>query len=271
MDSRLSGKTALVTGSSKGIGKAIASELARCGARVIVHGRDAAVVQAAAEEIRQTGSAVYEVVGDATCDTEVAKIVERAQTALGRIDILVNNAGGSSPSAESWEDTKIDTWLSTLDSNVFAAVRFSKLLLPSMRAAKWGRVLNIASDAAIMPPATNPDYSAAKAAMLTMTSSMSKAVAADGVTVNALSPGTIRSAKLERKFREIAVLHASLPVDAPWSLVERAVLPMVGGVPVGRVGELEEIAHVAAFLCSPAASYVTGVNLRVDGGMFSGI
>jgi 3-oxoacyl-[acyl-carrier protein] reductase len=135
-----------------------------------------------------------------------------------------------------------------------------------MRLAKWGRVINISSLAGLMPPAVNPDYSAAKAAMLAMTASMAKAVAADGVTVNAISPGTIHSAKLDRKFREVAVQHG-VAADAPWRDVEKVVLPLFAQVPVNRVGTLQEIADAVAFLVSPRAAYITGSNIRLDGGM----
>jgi 3-oxoacyl-[acyl-carrier protein] reductase len=135
-----------------------------------------------------------------------------------------------------------------------------------MRAAKWGRVINISSLAGMMPPAANPDYSAAKAGMLAMTASLAKAVAAEGVTVNTVSPGTIRSAKLEMKFREAAA-GRGIAQGTPWEEVEQAVLPLFAQVPAGRVGTLEEIADAICFLASPRAAYITGSNIRLDGGM----
>ena len=103
--------------------------------------------------------------------------------------------------------------------------------------------------------------------MNAMTASMAKAVAADGITVNAVSPGTIRSSTLEDRFREVAKERGLSDKDAPWKDVERAVLPMFALVPVGRVGELDEIANAIAFLASPAAGYITGINLRIDEGL----
>jgi NAD(P)-dependent dehydrogenase (short-subunit alcohol dehydrogenase family) len=132
-----------------------------------------------------------------------------------------------------------------------------------MRDAKWGRVINISSLAATIPPPSAPDYSASKAAMNAMTASMAKA---DGVTVNAVSPGTIHSATLDARFREVAA-EQGLGEDAAWEDVERAVLPLFAQVPVGRVGRLDEIADAVAFLASPKAAYITGSNLRVDGGL----
>ena len=265
MDLKLDSKTALVTGSSKGIGEAIARGLARENAVVIVHGRDQVKTEQVAREIVADGGRAYSVVGDLTLDADVQRLVAEAQALVGPIDILVNNAGGSG-GTEDWTNTQAATWASAFDRNVLAAVRVTTLLLPDMRAAKWGRVINISSLAGLMPPATRPDYSAAKAALIAMTASMAKAVACDGVTVNTVSPGTIRSISLETGFRAIGLANG-VPEDAPWDQVERTVLPMFAQVPLGRVGTLEEIADAIAFLVSPRAGYITGSNLRLDGGM----
>ena len=156
------------------------------------------------------------------------------------------------------------------DRNVLAAVRVTSRLLPSMRAAKWGRIVNISSMAALMAPANRPDYGAAKAAMIAMTASLAKEVALDGITANTVSPGTIRSLKLDEGFRKVAVAQG-LMSDAPWTEIEQKVLPMFAQVPMGRVGTLEEIGDAIAFLVSPRASYITGANLRLDGGMWPGL
>lgn len=156
------------------------------------------------------------------------------------------------------------------DRNVLAAVRVTSRLLPSMRAAKWGRIVNISSMAALMAPANRPDYGAAKAAMIAMTASLAKEVALDGITANTVSPGTIRSLKLDEGFRKVAAAQG-LTSDAPWTEIEQKVLPMFAQVPMGRVGTLEEIADAIAFLVSPRASYITGANLRLDGGMWPGL
>jgi NAD(P)-dependent dehydrogenase (short-subunit alcohol dehydrogenase family) len=124
--------------------------------------------------------------------------------------------------------------------------------------------------AALMPPYKRPDYAAAKAAMIAMTASLAKAVAMDGITVNTLSPGTIHSVSLDEVFRNAAV-NQGLAADAPWQDIERTVLPMFAQVPMGRVGALEEIADAVSFLVSPRASYITGANLRLDGGMWPGL
>lgn len=267
MDLQLEGKVALVTGSSKGIGEGIARGLAREGAVVIVHGRDRAKTEAVAGDIVASGGRAQAVVGDLTVDDEVARLIEAAQAA-GPVEILVNNAGGAGP-AEDWSATRPESWAAGYDRNVLAAVRVTTALLPAMRRAKWGRIVNISSLAALMAPAARPDYGAAKAAMLAMTASLAKAVATDGITVNTVSPGTIHSDSLDRAFRKAAVERGLAP-DAPWAEVEAAVLPLFAAVPLGRVGTLAEIADAVAFLVSPRAGYITGMNLRLDGGLWPG-
>ncbi|MGI4764554.1 MAG: SDR family NAD(P)-dependent oxidoreductase [Janthinobacterium lividum] len=268
MDLQLNDKIALVTGSSKGIGEAIVVALAREGATIVVHGRDKRQAERVVETIVADGGRAFAVLGDLTLEEEVERLVAQAERSVGRIDILVNNAGGSGPKMD-WRTTAADEWASTYDRNVLAAVRVSARLLPGMRQARWGRVINISSGAATMPPAVGPDYSAAKAAMNAMTASMAKAVAAEGITVNAVSPGAIRSARLEDGFRAVAAARGIAAEDAPWEDIQRGVLPLFADVPLGRVGELKELADVVAFLASPVAGYITGVNLHVDGGFSS--
>lgn len=265
MDLQLGGKVALVTGSSRGIGAALASGLAREGATVIVHGRSAPAAKRVAEMILSMGGRAHFVTGDLTIDEDVAALTAEALAVAGGVQILINNAGGSGV-GEDWSNTAPATWASAYDRNVLAAVRVTTATLPHMRAARWGRVINISSLAGLMPPASNPDYSAAKAAMLAMTASMAKAVAGEGVTVNTVSPGTIHSEKLDRAFRE-AASSRGVRSDAPWKDVEQAVLPLFASVPVGRVGTLDEITDAVCFLASPRAGYITGSNLRLDGGM----
>lgn len=266
MDLQLNGKKVLVTGSSKGIGAGIAQKFALEGAIVIVHGRDRAQADDVARAIALQGGRAHVVLGDLFDDAAVDRLVEAACAVAGPIDILVNNAGGSGAVKEDWATATPATWAQTYDRNVLAALRVTTRLLPAMRAAKWGRVINISSLAATMPPAGGADYAACKAAINAMTASLAKAVASEGITVNAISPGTIHSSTLDRKFREVAVQHG-LAGDAPWLDVERAVLPLFAQVPVGRVGAVDDIANAVAFLASPLAGYITGTNLRVDGGL----
>ncbi|AHV93582.1 short chain dehydrogenase family protein [Bordetella holmesii 30539] len=258
---------ALVTGSSRGIGEAVARGLAREGATVIIHGRNPSRTASVVQDILAQGGQAHGVTGDLTDENQTAHLLDQAKS-LG-VDILVNNAGGSGQ-PEDWTDTRTDSWAASFDRNVLAAVRAISALLPGMRAARWGRIVNISSMAALMPAASRPDYSAAKAAMHAMTASLAKTVASEGITVNTLSPGTIHSESLDRAFRQAAA-ERGMDADAPWPDIERAMLPVFAPIPMGRVGTLEEITDAIAFLVSPRAAYITGANLRLDGGMWPGL
>ena len=270
MDLQLDGKRVLVTGSGKGIGAGVANKFAVEGAIVIVHGRDRIQADEVAHAIVKQGGRAHVVLGDLTNDKAVELLLNQASQCAGGIDVLVNNAGGSGSVKEEWAATQPAAWAATYDRNVLAALRVTTRVLPGMRQAGWGRVINISSLAATMPPASGPDYAASKAAVNAMTVSLAKAVATDGITVNAISPGTIHSETLDRKFREVAVQYG-VDMDAPWDTIERTVLPLFAQAPVGRVGTVADIANVAVFLASPVAGYITGTNLRVDGGLSPGL
>lgn len=269
MDLKLKDKVALITGSTKGIGEAIARGLAGEGVTIIIHGRDEAKAESIACDITSHGGQAYFVKGDLTSENEVQLLFDKVKTFTKSVDILINNAGGSGP-GEDWVTTRPQTWAEGYDKNVLTALRVITRFLPGMRANKWGRIINISSLAALMPPHKRPDYAAAKAGIIAMTSSLAKAVALEHITVNTVSPGTIRSSSLEKAFRQTGK-NSGLSFDAPWTEVEQAVLPMFAQVPMGRVGTLEEIADAITFLASPRASYITGANLRLDGGMWPGL
>ena len=268
MDLQLQNKVALVTGSSKGIGEGVARGLAKEGATVLVHGRDRMKTEEVAHDIISSGGRAFAVFGDLTVSDQVDRLIRDSKATAGSIDILVNNAGGSTP-AEDWTSTNPETWAVVYDRNVLASVRIISLVLPAMKASRWGRIINISSLAALMPPASRPDYSAAKAAMIAMTASLAKDVAAHGITANTVSPGTVHCISLDTAFRKKAV-ERGMPIDAPWDDIEKEILPLFAQVPVGRVGTLVEIADAIAFLSSPRAGYITGANLRLDGGMWPG-
>lgn len=269
LDLKLKRKVALITGSSKGIGEAIARSLADEGAIVIIHGRDKPKAESIAKYITNQGGQAYSVNGDLTSDNDVDLLFEQVKSCVETVDILINNAGGSGLT-ENWTSTRSETWAEAYDKNVLSALRVINRFLPDMRAKKWGRVINISSMAALMPADKRPDYAAAKAGIVAMTSSLSKAVAKEGITVNTISPGTILSFRLEKAFRQ-AGKNIGLPYDAPWEEIEQSVLHMFAQVPMGRVGTLDEIADAIIFLASPRASYITGANLRLDGGMWPGL
>ena len=270
MDLQLSGKRALVIGSSIGIGETIARTLAQEGVLVAIHGRDRARAEAVASVVKDRGGSAAVVTGDLTDDATAVEIAQQTEHLLGGVDILVNNAGGSGQK-HIWEETPLEAWTAAFDRNVMAAVRLTTLLLPKMRAAGWGRIVNVSSLAGVMPPATGPDYSACKAAMNNLTKSLSKSVAKHGITVNAISPGTILTPKLEAAFRKMAAENAWASADAPWPEIERSVMSRMFEVPVGSVGTPEDIGRAVAFLCSPLTGYITGVDLHIDGGAMSAL
>ena len=266
MNLQLDGKRALVTGSSNGLGEAITKALAQEGAHVAVHGRDKTRAEKVAQEIRTAGGRAEIVLGDLTVEAETNALADEAVKLLGGIDILVNNAGGSGEK-KTWDQTDAKDWADLYDRNVLAIVRLVRLLVPPMRQAGWGRVVNISSGAAALPSATGADYSAAKAAVNNLTVSLSKAVGGEGVTVNAVSPGPIFTPKLERMFRDMARERGwAEGGKGPWAEVEKAVLANVFTLSLKRVGRAEEVADAVTFLCSPRAGFITGANLRIDGG-----
>jgi 3-oxoacyl-[acyl-carrier protein] reductase len=174
MDLRLQGKRTLVTGSSKGIGEAIARAFASEGAIAIIHGRDREKAERVVFDIIAQGGQAHVVVGDLTDDNAVEQLIAESIKMVGAIDILVNNAGGSGGTKDSWDAPQPASWASAYDRNVLAALRVTSRVLPAMREAKWGRIINISSLAATVASPNGADYSAAKAAMNAMTASLAK-------------------------------------------------------------------------------------------------
>ena len=262
MDLGISGKRALVTGSSSGIGAAVARTLAQEGCAVIVHGRDAAKAQRVAQAIGAAGIAIGDLATDAGADAVAA--------AAGTVDILVNNAGGAAgTSAMHWTAVEEADWSATYQLNAIAAARMIRRLLPAMQAKGWGRIVNIASAAGTQPIAFGPDYGAAKAAMLNMTVSLAKSLGACGVTANSVSPGMVLTPAVEAWLADLglAMGWGAVAIGEAEARAAREITPIA----VGRIGRVEEIAHVVAMIVSPAAGYMTGANIRVDGGQVQSV
>ncbi|WP_129665255.1 SDR family NAD(P)-dependent oxidoreductase [Phytoactinopolyspora endophytica] len=258
MELDLAGRRALVTGSSGGIGAAIADKLAAEGCGVLVHGRSKEAAQGVAERIRAAGVDADVVLGDLTTDGVVEQVTGAALD-FG-VRILINNAG---PFAEhDWETSDPDDWHRAFDGNVVSAVRVTQALLPSMREQGWGRVVNIGSRAVTTPLPNMVEYSAVKASVVNMTTSLAQHLAGSGVTANCVSPGVILTSSFERMFRT----RVGDGVD-DWSRLEAEATADYAPNPAGRLGRAEDIAHAVTFLASPLAGYINGVNLRVDGGI----
>jgi 3-oxoacyl-[acyl-carrier protein] reductase len=249
MDLGLDGKVALVTGASKGIGRAIATELVAEGARVAISSHSRERVEAAATEI---GATAY--VHDAADLDHAPALVAEVTEALGPIDVLVCNTGGPPGGPDALGFTR-EQWQAAYTSLVLGPMALVEAVLPGMRERGFGRVLNVASGGVREPIPNLMLSNAHRISMVNAFKTLASQVAADGVTLNTVLPGRIDTDRLAELFgsREAA---AELAAET---------------VPAGRLGSVEEFAAVSAFLCSARASYVTGETVAIDGGMLSSV
>lgn len=261
MDLQIQGKRALVTGSSSGIGEAIAKTLAKEGVFVVVHGRREQEVLRVVREIEEAGGKAYPAIGDLSTDIGARNVVDAALRATQGIDILVNNAGAFP--VKPWLESSGDEWVSLYNQNVGSMVRVTNLLVPGMKERGWGRIIAIASGVASLPIPDMPAYSATKGANVNLAVSLAKALAGTGITSNAVSPGPIRTAGVEEMAK--ARFEAEGAVYS-WVAFEQEFLKTIPTL-VGRIGLPQEIADTVAFLSSERAAFITGANFRVDGGV----
>jgi NAD(P)-dependent dehydrogenase (short-subunit alcohol dehydrogenase family) len=258
----LSDRIALVTGSSQGIGLAIATGLARAGAAVVLTGRDPAKLAAAEDQLR-TGvedARVTAVAGDIVTEEGTAALLR----VVPFVDVLVNNLGifDARPALEITDDE----WRRYFETNVLTAVRLTRAYLPGMRRRRWGRIQYIASDSAVAVPAEMIHYGMSKTALLAVSRGFAKAAAGSGVTVNSVIAGPTHTAGVEEFVHSLVGTHLSwddaqrefMRLHRPQSLLQRLIEP-------------EEIANMCVYLASPLASATTGGALRVDGGYVDAI
>jgi len=235
----LGGKTALVTGGGKGIGKAISTALAGMGARVFINYRgDAAAAEATAAEVG--GQAVQ-------CDVSDADAVGAMVKSIGQVDVLVNNAGAVRDNL--LLRMKEEDWRHVIDTDLTSAFHTTKAVLMGMMRARWGRIVNISSVVGITGNAGQANYAAAKAGLIAFTKSMAKEVGSRSITVNAVAPGYVRT----------DLTSSSMTEDMMKAVVE--------ATPLKREGTVDDIAAAVAFLCSQRAGFITGHTLVVDGGL----
>ncbi|GAA4326958.1 SDR family NAD(P)-dependent oxidoreductase [Mucilaginibacter gynuensis] len=260
MDLQLKGKRALVTGSSAGLGEAIARLLAAEGAAVIVHGRNKSRAAAVAEGIKNDGGQATFVLGDLSTD-EGADAVAGNVLADGPVDILVNNAGAYQPRA--WMDVSAAEWGKSYNINVLAYVRMIHRLLPAMKTLGWGRMIQIGSSGGIEPFALQPDYLAATAARHNLTVSLARELKGTGITSNTIAPGPML---VENTRNMLLNMAGQYGWGTAWADIERNAVMQFVQNDVGRFGRPEEVAAAVAYLSSPMTNYITGALLRVDGG-----
>jgi 3-oxoacyl-[acyl-carrier protein] reductase len=270
MDLGLSGKIALVTGASKGIGGAIALELAREGADVVICAREPGPLDETARRIAELGRQALAVPADLASAAGVLAVVNGAIATFGRVDILINNVGGAGgPSG--FMNLRDEHWQMAWDLNVMAAVRFSRALIPGMVERRWGRIVNIASTSAREPDTVVVHYNSAKAGLLALSKTLANAYAQDGVLVNCVLPGLTRTPAVESSAAK-RLKEQGIDVDGmtPDDLVNRYYMPR-RPLPIGRIGQPEDLAAIVAFLASDRAGFITGTAINVDGGWVKSI
>ena len=262
MDLRLDGKRALVTGSTAGIGYAIAEGLAQEGAEVIVNGRSAERVVEAVGAINHTTST--RAIGIAA-DLGSADGVTRLVKEVGRVDILVNNVGVFAPVP--FTDISDEAWQEIFDINVMSGVRLSRALVHGMVERKWGRIIFISSESGVQIPAEMVHYGVTKTAQLALSRGIAESVAGTGVTVNAVLPGPTRSEGVEQFVGKLADNQGADLADFKRDFVKT----MRPSSLIGRFAETKEVANLVVFLCGEGSAAITGASLRVDGGVVRSI
>jgi 3-oxoacyl-[acyl-carrier protein] reductase len=258
----LRGKTAIVAAASKGLGLAVAQELAIEGATLVICARGEEALKAARDRIaKETGATVYAVAADLSRFEDVKRVTTNALKKLGRVDILVNNAGG--PPAGPYEQHDWSTWQGAVDLTLRSTVEMTRAVLPGMKERRWGRILNVTSMAAKQPVENLILSNSIRAAVHGFARTLANEVAEYGITVNNLLPGYTRTERVE----SLAMSNAKKEGVDALTVLKR----FERDVPMKRLGEPAEFAALAAFLASERASYITAQSIAVDGGWIRGL
>lgn len=262
MDLGLKDKVALVTAASRGLGRAVAMEMAREGARVVICARQEGPLEEAAAAIRRDiGAEVLAVPADVADPKGVERVVEATLSRFGRIDILVTNAGGPPP-GRFLEFTPAD-WEAAVQLTLMSAVRLCYAVVPTMRAQKGGSIVAMTSVSVKQPLPNLILSNSLRLAVVGMVKTLADELAPDGIRVNAICPGWTKTERVEQLLRDRAARNGTS--------VEEEEAKITAAIPLGRMGTPEEFARAVAFLASPAASYITGISLLVDGGLYRGL
>jgi 3-oxoacyl-[acyl-carrier protein] reductase len=262
MDTGLEGKAALVGGASRGIGRAIALGLAREGASVALCARNQETLDKARDEIRnETGATVLSLICDMSRPEDIKAAVAAAADAFGRLDIVVNNAGG--PPTGSFDALDDTYWQHAIDQNLLSAVRTTREALPHLRRSGSGRIINITSVAVKQPIDGLMLSNATRLGVIGWAKTLSRELAPNGITVNNICPGNIATERLISLIEERAKRQKQS--------LEEAVSLEEGRIPMGFLGEPDDVAALAVFFASDKARYITGTTVQVDGGSTTAI
>lgn len=257
MDLGLKGRVAIVAAASKGLGRAVAEELAREGAEVAICARTTSDLEKAAEKIRkETGRKVFHQAFDVTRQEAVRDFVDAVEKKFGHVDICVTNAGG--PPSKKFLDISVEEWRTAVDLTLLSAVYFAREALPRMQRRKWGRLLTITSVSVKQPIDGLLLSNSIRAAVTGLVRTLANEFGADGITVNNVCPGYTLTERLD----ELAAAQAKQTGVAREKIFER----WSSQIPLGRLGKPEEFAALVTFLASERASYINGASIAVDGG-----
>jgi len=243
----LSGKTALITGRSKGLGKAMALALSAAGVKIALVSRDASKLSDVQAEIKTSGGTAEFFVADVASEAQIDKLETEVAARLGKVQILINNAGINV--RKNLTDFTLDEWQSVLNTNLTSVFLMSRRFVPHMRGTGYGRVLCMTSIMSHVSLPQRSAYSASKAAVLGLIRALALELAAEGITVNGISPGPFAT-EMNQPIVNNAELNAQF----------------LANIPVGQWGKVEDIGSLAGFLCSDAASFITGTDILIDGG-----
>jgi 3-oxoacyl-[acyl-carrier protein] reductase len=262
MDLGLKGRVAIVAAASKGLGRAVAEELARDGAEVAICGRSASNLNDAAETIRKaTGRSVFTQELDVTRAEAVHDFVAAVEKRFARVDICVTNAGG--PPAKKFLEISLEDWANAVDLTLMSAVYFAREVLPLMRQRHWGRLIAITSVSVKQPIDNLLLSNSIRAGVTGLMRTLANEFGPDGITVNCVCPGYTLTERLN-ELAEIQAKNAGLSRE---KILER----LSAQVPLGRIGKSEELAAMVAFLASERAGYINGCSVPVDGGYIKGL